>query len=354
MDNKKIYEKVKMKIAISKVKEEDIVMKKNRIGFGKGIGIAACLVLSTTGVVFAANQIINKFGANSSDGVQTAVDNGYYYDVNTEYKEANGISANIDSFILDDTNFDISINLKFNENYDLKEMLSKEGKIKITDLKVVNENEKKVFATKELESEEMTSLYKTEQEARENYDGYAGAYGENFEKLSDNELRYMFTASGNPVNFPESNKLIITFNKIVNTYTENNERKNIIYNGEWSFEIDVPSKMSKSNITEYNLASISDSTYKFDSARCSNTAFRIYLRNCSDIKMDGTSYVENENGEKFYPSARSDGDGCISIDKDGNSTFYNTFNLTNFDATNNITVHLFKNNGNEVIIKLTK
>ena len=60
MNNDKIFEKVKMKIAISNVKEEDIDMKKNRIGFGKGIGIAACLVLSTTGVVFAANQIINK------------------------------------------------------------------------------------------------------------------------------------------------------------------------------------------------------------------------------------------------------------------------------------------------------
>ena len=91
MDNNKIFEKVKMKIAISNVKEEDIVMNKSKLNIiAKGIGIAACITLSMTGVVFATTQIINKFGANSSDGIQTAIENGYYSDINTEYKEANG------------------------------------------------------------------------------------------------------------------------------------------------------------------------------------------------------------------------------------------------------------------------
>lgn len=279
MDSNKIYEKVKMKIAISKVKEEDIVMIKDKIGLGKGIGIAACILLSTTGVVFATNQIINKFGSNSSDGVQTAVDNGYYYDINSKYKEANGICASIESFLLDDNNFDINVNLKFNDNYSLNDMLSKQGNIRVMDLKVVNENGKKVFATRELEAEEMTSLYQTEQEAKENYDGYAGAYGETIEKLNDNEVKCVITATGNPVSFPESKKLLVTFNKLKNTYWENNEEKSVIYKGEWSFEIDVPSNMSKSNIVEYELESISDTNYKFDGVKLSNTAFKLYLSN---------------------------------------------------------------------------
>ena len=86
MDNNKIFEKTKMKIAISNVKEEDIVMDKRKLNIGKGIGIAACITLSMTGVVFATTQIINKFGANSSEGIQTAIENGYYSDINTEYK----------------------------------------------------------------------------------------------------------------------------------------------------------------------------------------------------------------------------------------------------------------------------
>ena len=127
MDNNKILEKVKVKIAISNVKEEDIVMNKNRFNAIKKIGIVACAALSMT----------------SSHGVQTAINNSYYSDVNTEYKEANGISANIESFLLDDYNFDITINIKFDETYNLANMLSKEGKIDIMDLKVVNENNEK-------------------------------------------------------------------------------------------------------------------------------------------------------------------------------------------------------------------
>lgn len=354
MDNYKILEKVKLKIAISNVKEEDIVMNKNKFNVIKKIGIAACAALSMTGVVFATTQIINKFGKNSSDGVQTAINNAYYSDVNTEYKEANGISANIESFLLDDYNFDITINIKFDETYNLSNMLSKEGKIDIMDLKVVNENNEKVFATRELESEEMTSLYETEEEAKANYDSYTGGYSQASEKIDEHDLKFYLTATGNEKEFPESKKLIVTFNKIRNKYWENGEEKSIIYNGEWSYEIDVPTKMSKSNIIDYKLVSISDKNYKFESAKVSNTAFRIYLDNCKDIAWSEKEYVETADGTKYYPAHRSDGDGEISVKEDGTVTYYNTFNLTNYDATDTLKVHLFKTTGEEVVIELEK
>ena len=138
MDNNKIFEKVKIKIAISNVKEEDIVMNKRKLNIGKGIGIAACVILSMTGVVFATTQIINKFGANSSDGIQTAAENGYYSGINTEYKEANGISTSIESFLIDNDNFDMNFNIKFDVSYSLKDMLANDGKIDIMDLKQEN------------------------------------------------------------------------------------------------------------------------------------------------------------------------------------------------------------------------
>lgn len=354
MDNNKILEKVKVKIAISNVKEEDIVMNKNRFNAIKKIGIVACAAFSMTGVVFATTQIINKFGKNSSDGVQTAINNAYYSDVNTEYKEANGISANIESFLLDDYNFDITINIKFDETYNLTNMLSKEGKIDIMDLKVVNENNEKVFATRELESEEMTSLYETEEEAKANYDSYTGGYSQASEKIDEHDLKFYLTATGNEKEFPESKKLKVTFNKIRNKYWENEEEKSIIYNGEWSYEIDVPTKMSKSNIIDYKLVSISDKNYKLESAKVSNTAFRIYLDNCKNIAWSEKEYVETTDGTKYYPAHRSDGDGEISVKEDGTVTYYNTFNLTNYDATDTLKVHLFKTTGEEVVIELEK
>lgn len=329
-------------------------MNKSKVNIGKGIGIAACIALSMTGVVFATTQIINKFGANSSDGIQTAINNEYYSDVNTEYRESNGISTSIESFLIDDNNFDMNINIKFDSSYDIQDMLSNNGKIDIMDLKVVNEKNEKVFATRELESEEMTSLYQTEQEARENYDSYKGAYSETSQKINDNEIKFYLTATGNPVKFPVSQKLKVTFNKIRNRYWENGEEKYIIYKGEWSYEIDVPSKMAKSNIVQYKLVSISDKNYKFDDAKVSNTAFKIYLSNCNEISHNEKECVETSDGRKFYPARRSDGDGEISVKEDGIVRYYNTFNLTNYDATDNLKVHLFKTNGDEIIIELEK
>lgn len=354
MDNNKIFEKTKMKIAISNVKEEDIVMDKRKLNIGKGIGIAACITLSMTGVVFATTQIINKFGANSSDGIQTAIENGYYSDINTEYKEANGISTSIEAFLIDNDNFDMNFNIKFDDSYSLQDMLANDGKIDIMDLKVVNEKNEKVFATRELETEEMTSLYKTEQEARDNYTSYNGSYSETTQKINDNEIKYYLTATGNPVEFPTSQKLKVTFNKIRNSYWEKGKEKYRVYEGEWSYEIDVSSKMAKSNIVQYKLVSISDESYKFDSARVSNTAFKIYLSNCNGIAHNENECVEISDGRKFYPAGRSDGDGMISVKEDGIVRYYNTFNLTNYDATDNLKVHLFKENGDEVIAELTK
>ena len=75
MDSNTISERIKTRIAISKINEEDIVVKK--ISKFKNVGVVACILASTTGIVFATNMIINRFGPNSSDGSQVAVDNGY-------------------------------------------------------------------------------------------------------------------------------------------------------------------------------------------------------------------------------------------------------------------------------------
>ena len=350
MDNNKILEKVKMKIAISNVKEEDIAMDKSKVNIGKGIGIAACILLSTTGIVCATNYMINKFGYNASEGVQIAVNNGYVSDVNSDYKEANGIGVSINSFVLDDSNFDMSFNVKFDENYKMEDML----KLDIMDLKVINEKGEKVFATRELEAEEMQKLYKTEQEAMEKYDSYSGSYGEHCEKLNDNEIKFNLTATGNKNLFPQSQKLIVTFNKLRISKWVEDKKEETILKGEWSYEIDVPKQMSKSNIVNYRLKSISDKNYKFEKAYCSNTAFKIYLSNCNNVGWNDKDCVENERGEKFYPSQRSDGDGGIGPNKDGVIEFYNTYNLTNYDATDILKVYLYKKSGEEIIVELEK
>ena len=117
--------------------------------------------------------------------------------------------------------------------------------------------------------------------------------------------------------------------------------------------MDVPEFM-QSEISYYKLKSISDENWKFESASLSKTAFKIYLSNCDGIGWNDNECVETSNGNKFYPARRSDGDGSISVDKNGVVTYYQTFNLTNFDATDTLKVHLFKTDGTEVTIELKK
>ena len=299
MDNKKILEKVQMKIAISNVKKEDIVMKKSKLNILRKLGIAACALLSTAGVVFATTSIINKFGPNSSDGAQKAVDSGYI-----AYSKENSM---VDSFMLDNYNFYIT----FREDklgLTLDDIREKYNKVEMGErgqeyLTIKNENNDVIFSN-------LNHAY--------SLTGEAG------------KIFYTATAK----EFPVSKKLYIDFAG----------KKEVL---------DVPENM-QSEIIQYKLKSISDENWKFESASLSNTAFKIYLSNCEGITWNQNECVETSNGAKYYPAHRSDGDGEISIAEDGIVRYYNTFNLINFDATDTLKVHLFKTDGEEVIIELEK
>ena len=356
-ETEEIYKNVKRKISISNfVEEENVDMVKNKNSIFKSIAIASCMIISVTGVVFAkdiGNFISNLFGANASDGINIATEQWYIENVNTDYQDYNGIEVSVNSFLLDDSNFDITFDIKISDKYNIEEM----QKLDLMDLKVLNEKGKKIFATYDIEIEEMQKLYKTEEEAREKYDSSRGAYSGYAEKIGENELRYYLTATGNPENFPQAEKLIVTFNRIrirnnLDSFIISDE--DIIYTGEWKYELDVPEEMAQREGVNYIVKKINDKNIIVDTAILSNTAFKIYLSKANDIEMDHNEYVENSNGKKFEPSRRSDGDGELSVTSDGKVTYYNTFNLTKFDATDTIKVHLFKTNGKEVIIELEK
>ena len=51
------------------------------------------------------------------------------------------------------------------------------------------------------------SHFRTEQEAKENYDAYTGAYGGGADIIGENELMYSLTATQSAETFPKSKKL---------------------------------------------------------------------------------------------------------------------------------------------------
>ena len=299
MDNNKIYERLKMRIAISNKIKEDIVMEKKKLNILKDIGIAACILLSMSGVVFATNMIVNKFGPNSSDGSQIAVENGYIANA-TE-------NSIVDSFMLDNYNFYIAFNKE-------KLGLSYEDILQKYESRQIGEKQKEYLVVTNEKGEEVFNNTNT-------------AFG-----LTEKDNKVFFTATAKE--FPVSQKLYIDFDG----------RKEVL---------DVPENMQE-GIVEYKLKAISDKDWKFEKATLSNTAFKIYLSDCYGFDWNDEDSVETSDGKKFYEARRSDGDGDFSVDDNGNVKMYTTFNLTKFDATNNLKVHLFKVNGEEVIIELEK
>lgn len=109
---KEIMEKLKFKIAISKIKKEgEVAMNKKKSFINKKIGIAACACLVlTTGVVFAKdieNYFKNLF-TNTNEAIEEAVENGYVQTEEMDYVYDNNVGVKVDSLVLDDLHLNIS------------------------------------------------------------------------------------------------------------------------------------------------------------------------------------------------------------------------------------------------------
>lgn len=375
----KIIEKSRQKIAVSNFKMEENMSKKriNKSIFSS-IAVACFIVATITGTAFAkdiSNFVRGLFGPNASEGVDIAIDNGYVTEANTEYQNSNGIEIKVESFLLDDYNLDINFVVKVADNYNIDEF----ERADFTDLVIKNENGDFIFNTG------MDMQGKTEEQIKEMYCGkepYMGGYSFHKEKINDNEFKLVLTASGSSVPFPKSKCLVIDLTEIdtwawvdENSVEEGKIEKN--YTGNWHFEIDVPEEQSNREGITYKAISCSEKQIDLNSitASLSKTAFKISIPKIKTDKVnfdalhnyDNISiyhmialqkeYVETSKGKKFKPAQRSDGDGGYGLPADEPETiidYHQTFNLTEFDATDTVTVHIFTNKDEEIIIEFEK
>ena len=367
--NEELKEKLKFKIAISQMKEkEKIAMNKEKRKISKGIGIAACLVVATTGIVFAkdiGNFFTNLFGGNASDGVQTAVDNRYVENAETQYIEAEGMEISVDSYLVDDYNFDMNFKIKLDNRYDINEMRN----LQPLDMKVIDENNEIVFLTSE--ADKMIAEENKTAGTPNYHPLFWGGYSMNGDIISENEIMLHLTAYGSEEHkIPKSKKLYVTFTKVINMISLE-ESKNNIYVGDWKFELEVPEEMYNRENIIYKFKSCNDENTKVGYAILSNTAFKIEIPETTTNKVDyellhsnspksiydkialGKEYVETSDGKRFEPARRSDGDGGYSLPAESNKiiNYSQTFNLTKFDATDELKVHIFTNKGEEIIIE---
>jgi len=329
----------------------------------KVIGAICAISVAVSGVVFADDiktAVKSLFGGNTSEGVDIAVNNGYIADVNTEVQSADGIEISVASFVMDDFNFAMNFDITLDEKYDMDEF---DG-IQFDDLKIVDELGKTIFVTHPYD------------ELLE----YKGAYSFVTNKTEERNLTVSLSATGNPEAFPKSKHLTITFTKLTTSklvYINNiEEKERKTYEGNWKFELDVPEEFYNRETVIYKAKNCSEEIIDISSiqATLSNTAFKIFIPEIRTDKIDydllhtstpksiydkialQKEYVETSDSKKFEIAGRSDGDGGYSLPS-GDSrivNYYQTFNLTKYDATDEITVHIFTNKGEEIIIELEK
>lgn len=373
--NDKLKERLKLKVAISQiVDEEKKAMNRRNFIKSKGIGIAACLIVATTGVAFANSKKIESFVKQhfngSSDGVQTAVQNDYIETMEPVYIESDGIAISVDSFMIDDNNFNMDFRIQLSDKYNIKNMMMG---MELYDLEVIDENGKVVFETDNAQAEKVRGVNETElKEKEKNGEIYTGGYGAHSEIIGNNEIMYYLSASENNIPFPKSKKLYVTFSKIHVRKDYNEKPLNEWYTGDWKFEIDVPEKMYNREITIYKPISCSDEKTMVENATLSNTSFRISISKSSTEKVDyellktstpknitdkiafHDEYIETSDGKRFEISM--DGNSGYSVPEGKNQieNYTQSFNLTSFDATEKLTVHLFTNTGQEIIIEYKK
>lgn len=363
-ENGKILRDVERKIAISEFCEEEAKnMKNRRKSIFKVAIVACCVMVFITGGVFAKdieNFIKNLFGANTSDGVDTAINNGYMTEVKTETQSAEGIEISVDSLVMDDFNFAMNFHVTLDEKYDRTEFRSME----LADLRIVDEQGNIVFSTNTDLENSGTPEWEPE---------YWGAYSFLAEETGEREFKLSLSATGNPELFPKSKQLSLTFTK-VKTWRMNEEENVEIdkfYEGDWNFQVDVPEEFYKRETIVYKVKNCNDDKTQLTEATLSNTAFRIALITTTD-KVDyellhshnsksiydtialQKEYVETSDGKKFETAQRSDGDGGYSLSPENVIDYYQTFNLTKYDATDEIMVHIFTNKGKEIIIELER
>ena len=374
-ENEKIFKNVKLKISISNFdEEENLEMKKNNRNIFKIATVACCMLVLTTGVVFAkdiSEFVKHLFGFNVSEGVDTAVENGFYAEVETNTQSAEGIDVNVESFIVDDYNFAMNFLITLDERYNIQEVYN--SSIWFEDLRIIDENNDVVFST------DHHSLHNPNEEFEPEY---WNGFSMHTEKISENQLRMYVTSSGSEQTFPRSQKLYISFKRIATrrnpkdgSFLENKNEDRIIYLGDWKFEADVPENMYKRESTSYKAVKCNEIGIDLSTieAELSNTAFKLNIPEIKTDKIDykllhirntksiydnialQKEYVETTDGKKFESASRSDGDGGYGLSLENTIIDYHqTFSLTSYDATDKLIVHMFTNKGEEIIIYFEK
>ena len=293
-------DRTKLKIAISKIRNEEKAMKKSNRNIFKIGAVACCMIVLTTGVVFAKEIIKYFFGDETLDKV---AESGYVGEINSNEIEKEttlvnndtgtvlndiDVSVKFDEFIMDDYTLSTNMTLKFDEKINEEFELEKLQHLFIDNLIIIDNDKKILYSTAGLvDFENICKEYGLNQQFSvwdENH--YNCRSSMNFQGFDKESKTAKYTLGINPSDkpFPKSKELTFIFNKIrlekFEEYTGQNieageylESNSITLTGNWNFKFEVPEKMYNRTRIEYKVTNISNADFEVYEASVFDTGF---------------------------------------------------------------------------------
>lgn len=353
--------------------------KKKKIHIIRTLATACACCVLVTGVVFAKDitNLIKNFFANN-EGMNNSIENGYIDNPNMEYINSNGTEIKINSILMDDYNLSIEIGVKGDS---IKENITE---ISFPDMIITDESKNILYCEDKNTFEKYVKDNNLNYKWKDNNENYINS-GSNWYIKSGNgdtiDLVYNFYTDNQ---YPKSQKLFINLNKIL--CSEND--KKIMLQGDWNIEYDVPKKFYNREERIYNVKNYSSDKIKSIQVVVSETTTKIQLTTDEkptlpyDINDDEETkerkiqeelereqnmtiqdfensrkfkdeYIENEKGEKFYPSNSTSEDTGYSYVDMSYLLHWQTFNLNKYNATNSLKLYL-NYLGEDIVIELER
>lgn len=350
--------------------------KISTLNIKKIVAVIISVITVSTGVVFAkdiSNFVRKKFFDNKK-GVETAIENGYIYDENSEKnKEAEIIKSEntnmrVSKIVMDDFTLDMSMVLDIEDYIDLTGV----EHVDFPDMIITDDMNNILYC----EDFENIKKFCIEKGLPSDYNStkqfYINTSSNIFmEDVSKNSATIECNLTAGDDVFPRSKEIYVELNTIE---IEKDNQKYLI-EGEWNVKFIVPDKFVQRQTTIYNAISCNNdnvdlntikaevyetgmifnmSMYWGDYEEWSKKSEEIRHQNvlASQLINFGKSYIENENGEKFY-SSKSSYTG-YAFTPDGNLRMWNTFDLTKYNLTDTLKVVLVTIENKEIVIELGK
>lgn len=362
----------KIEAGIWKVTLKSNTKNKKFIDIKKVAVILFSISTITVGTVFAThiNQFISNI-FNDNKGVETAIQNNYIEEnLKTVAAESQNTRIDATHMLFDNHTLDINFLVQFNTDIDLT---NKEKYFNISDLLITDENNNIIYHADMKTAQEFlkkNGLKSERTDVINNRINSGITPLEITEIITPTTCNFTLKCYSYETNFPNCEKLYLTFNNII--LTEN--FKNTTISGNWKVEITVPQKFKNRDPQIYKIVNCNTDFYNVDNKiyptctkigiTINNIDYKKWHSKSDDIKNNGNvldsqfiklekCYIENENGEKFH-IANIHEHNPYSLTTRGELHAELTFDLTEFNLTNKLKVVLYTLENEELIINLEK